>query len=1162
MSVNFFRPTKRALLLALFALSLDTAHGQTASLVRDINSAGHGQSALPGVLYSVPGKVFFFGRHPGDDGIWASDGTSAGTSLLADVCPNSDCSPPEAFLGDVGGTVLWRAESEQAGFQLWRSDGTRPGTYPLTGQGTSIALIDFKPFEPSQAFFQGAFYFTGCQEGFDDCKTYRTDGSVAGTVEAGFHAFDPTPVDDQLFFVTYARTSSGRYELRASDGAPGEGTLLAQFDYRPRVLTAVGNRLFFVANVETPNTEVWVSDGTPAGTRAATAFPAGGGPFSYWLKPVGSRVYFLADDIVHGMEIWVTEGTPESTRMVTDFGYELPFPSEPGLLEEVNGRLVFLAYDGIHPDYELWTNTGTPESTAPLPETCLSCQFHRSPLIKAGGRLLFRGLDAEHGTELWSTDGTPAGTRLVADICPGTCDSITDDEQVLPWPGGALLLPAHDGVHGDEIWFSDGTAAGTRRMTDLADESALSDFESQQLVAMGGGIYFGAQISSEEGGALWATRGDPSSTRIVSRMGPTEPSSNPDFPTAAGDRLYFAALDGTVHGLWSTLGTPGSTALIQAALSDGFFVGQILWVSAAGGLTYFFEQDYPPAARLWRTDGTPAGTFVLTRGERFETPGVAFQGKLYLATPTELWVSDGTEAGTGLVLTNAGGVRSLAAVGGALYFATENEVWRSNGTAAGTVKLADAPEAGSRGARFTASGPLVFFTAGDGVWKTDGTPGGTQKLGEPGHPTTLTTFQGGIAFFADAQQGIRALWRSDGTAAGTVEIRSLLGLGRNGQEAFSELAVFAGKLFFAAYDVEHGAELWTSDGTANGTVQLRDITAASPSSFPRLFTVAGGRLFFVANDGVHGAELWVSDGTANGTRMVQDLYPYAHSSDPGKLTTAGNRLYFTADDGIAGRELWSLDLAAGPGCQPTSTRLCLNNRRFQAEAAWKDFQGNRGAGQAVALTADTGYFWFFSPSNVEAVLKVLDGRGLNNHFWAFYGALSSVEYHLTLTDTQTGAAKRYFNPPGQLASVGDTNGFGPLGAFSKTSPELSPLTLVDSRVAPITGPCLPTAERLCLNGGRFAVEANWKDFQGKTGTGKAVNLTSDTGWFWFFDAANVEVMLKVLDGTPLNGKHWVFYGALSSVEYTITVTDTQTGAQKTYKNPSGSLASVADTRAF
>ncbi len=75
-------------------------------------------------------------------------------------------------------------------------------------------------------------------------------------------------------------------------------------------------------------------------------------------------------------------------------------------------------------------------------------------------------------------------------------------------------------------------------------------------------------------------------------------------------------------------------------------------------------------------------------------------------------------------------------------------------------------------------------------------------------------------------------------------------------------------------------------------------------------------------------------------------------------------------------------------------------------------------------------------------------------------------------------------------------------------------------------------------------------------------LTADTGWFWFFGPTNVEVVLKVLDGTPLNGKHWVFYGALSSVEYTLEVTDTATGAVKTYTNPSGNLASVADTAAF
>jgi hypothetical protein len=109
--------------------------------------------------------------------------------------------------------------------------------------------------------------------------------------------------------------------------------------------------------------------------------------------------------------------------------------------------------------------------------------------------------------------------------------------------------------------------------------------------------------------------------------------------------------------------------------------------------------------------------------------------------------------------------------------------------------------------------------------------------------------------------------------------------------------------------------------------------------------------------------------------------------------------------------------------------------------------------------------------------------------------------------------------------------------------------------------CVAGPTRLCLSNGRFAVEARWKN-TGQTGDGHAVTLTGDTGTFWFFQESNVEVVLKVLDGRPANGKFWVFYGALSDVEYTLTVTDTQTGVMKTYTNPKGRLASVADTGAF
>ncbi len=278
---------------------------------------------------------------------------------------------------------------------------------------------------------------------------------------------------------------------------------------------------------------------------------------------------------------------------------------------------------------------------------------------------------------------------------------------------------------------------------------------------------------------------------------------------------------------------------------------------------------------------------------------------------------------------------------------------------------------------------------------------------------------------------------------------------------------------------------------------------------------------------------------------------------------AGSRLYFSADDRAVGEELWALDLGAVPGpCAPSATTLCLGGH-FRVEASWM-VSGRTGAGRAVPLTADTGGFWFFGAENVEVVLKVLDGRPVNQHRWVFYGALSDVEYHLTVTDTETGLTRRYVNPAGQLASVADTTGFGRLGAFAVAQrPGAAPRRRAGVEPAAANaGPCVAAPKRLCLSDGRFAVEATWKDFAGHSGHGTAVPLTGDTGWFWFFGPTNVEVILKVLDGTPVNGKHWVFYGALSNVEYTLKVTDTQTGAVRTYTNPSGNLASVADTGAF
>ena len=102
---------------------------------------------------------------------------------------------------------------------------------------------------------------------------------------------------------------------------------------------------------------------------------------------------------------------------------------------------------------------------------------------------------------------------------------------------------------------------------------------------------------------------------------------------------------------------------------------------------------------------------------------------------------------------------------------------------------------------------------------------------------------------------------------------------------------------------------------------------------------------------------------------------------------------------------------------------------------------------------------------------------------------------------------------------------------------------------------------LCLRG-RFRVEVAWTDFQGNSGSGQAIPMTNETGGLWFFDPANVELVVKVLDGRDTNGKFWVFAASLTSVEFTLTVTDIETGKQRVYYNPSGKMASFGDTEAF
>ena len=115
--------------------------------------------------------------------------------------------------------------------------------------------------------------------------------------------------------------------------------------------------------------------------------------------------------------------------------------------------------------------------------------------------------------------------------------------------------------------------------------------------------------------------------------------------------------------------------------------------------------------------------------------------------------------------------------------------------------------------------------------------------------------------------------------------------------------------------------------------------------------------------------------------------------------------------------------AAAATCTPSSTALCLNNR-FKVTAHFDAGGGNSGTANVVQLTPDTGYLWFFSGTNVEAVVKVLNGCGLNSHYWVFAGGLTNVNVVLTVTDTMTSVVRTYTNPANtKFQPIQDTGAF-------------------------------------------------------------------------------------------------------------------------------------------
>ncbi len=336
-----------------------------------------------------------------------------------------------------------------------------------------------------------------------------------------------------------------------------------------------------------------------------------------------------------------------------------------------------------------------------------------------------------------------------------------------------------------------------------------------------------------------------------------------------------------------------------------------------------------------------------------------------------------------------------------------------------------------------------------------------------------------------------------------------------------------------------GGATWGAVGLDAGSVNAIIVDPSSPST---VYAGTSGGLFRSADSG----ESWQSIGFAFESVDAVALDP----ASPGSLyVIAGGRLFRVRPE--------------GPKCAPGASTLCLNGGRFQVQVTWQSTGEGSGLGHAIPLSSNTGYFWFFDGANIELAVKILDGTAYNGKFWFFAGSLTDVGYTIVVTDTETGVGKSYRSAPGRMSSFADTSAFPRAdGAVVEVSGDIAAGPTPATAYLGAVEACTVGRDSVCLSGGRFRAQVTWRTTDGRSGAAQANAVTSDTGSFWFFQESNVELVLKVLDGRSLNGHYWVFYGALSDVAYTITVTDTETGIVKTYDNPQGTLASHADTDAF
>ncbi|WP_456697608.1 ELWxxDGT repeat protein [Aeromicrobium sp. P5_D10] len=432
---------------------------------------------------------------------------------------------------------------------------------------------------------------------------------VPGGISSGVDEDDSAVLGNQLVFA--AQKAGLGKELWITDGTAAGTRLIKDIDplgtSNPASFISFRGKVYFAASDSTHGTELWVTDGTTAGTKLVKDIaPGNAGSSPRGFAVSGATLFMEATTTFTGRELWKTDGTPTGTRLVRDIN-DTAVGAESGITEIValsNGRVIFSAEANAKAGKEPWVSDGTEAGTKQLNNINPDAGADSNPhgLTRVGSKIFFAATDVLNGNELWVTDGGSLSTHRVADLAAGPAGS--DPFEIVAYGSRAVFQASSPGV-GEEPWISDGTQLGTMP---LEVQSGPAGSNPHDFTVFNGAVYFQA-YSAGTGTEMWATKGTQGTTHLVKDICPGACHAEPGSFRRVGSTLVFPAYT-TTHGgeLWSSNGTSAGTV----RRGDGIAGAGSSFpspISVVGNTLFFTAGDPTHGNELWAYTTLPSRTY-------------------------------------------------------------------------------------------------------------------------------------------------------------------------------------------------------------------------------------------------------------------------------------------------------------------------------------------------------------------------------------------------------------------------------------------------------------------------------------------------------------------------------------------------------------------------